>query len=227
MTAAAPAERATLRSILRWPSKLEWRIAQRYLRSRRTSRVASLNTVISTGGVAVGVMALIVVLGVMNGLRNDLRERILVANPHLRILTFGAGLRIDDWRKALEVVKNRHVRPGEQPRLIRDLAVEAIDYLNANDLVTVPPLAVTSFVETQLSGVPAMIVAVESASKATTVPAAGCTMTTALTVHKESRTISARNVTRVFMVVDGVCFLCRQISDTKQARIASCLKSSR
>ena len=63
--------------------------------------VASLNTVISTGGVAVGVMALIVVLGVMNGLRNDLRERILVANPHLRILTFGAGLRMDDWRKVL------------------------------------------------------------------------------------------------------------------------------
>ena len=43
--------------------------------------MASLNTVISTGGVAVGVMALIVVLGVMNGLRDDLRERILVANP--------------------------------------------------------------------------------------------------------------------------------------------------
>ena len=47
-------------------------------------------------------MALIVVLGVMNGLRNDLRERILVANPHLRVLTFGAGLRMDDWRKALD-----------------------------------------------------------------------------------------------------------------------------
>ena len=46
-----------------------------------SSRTASLNTVISTGGVAVGVMALIVVLGVMNGLRDDLRERILVANP--------------------------------------------------------------------------------------------------------------------------------------------------
>ena len=45
---------------------------------------------ISTGGVAVGVTALIVVLGVMNGLRDDLRERILVANPHLRILTFGS-----------------------------------------------------------------------------------------------------------------------------------------
>ncbi len=45
----------------------------------------------------VGVAALIVVLGVMNGLRDDLRERILVANPHLRILTFGSGLRLDDW----------------------------------------------------------------------------------------------------------------------------------
>jgi hypothetical protein len=55
-----------LASSLRWPSKLEWRIARRYLRSRRNSRTASLNTVISTGGVAVGVTALIVVLGVMN-----------------------------------------------------------------------------------------------------------------------------------------------------------------
>ena len=80
--------------------RLEWRIARRYLRSRRTARTASLNTIISTGGVAVGVMALIVVLGVMNGLRDDLRERILVANPHLRILTFGSGLRLDDWHRS-------------------------------------------------------------------------------------------------------------------------------
>ncbi len=83
-----------LTATFRWPSKLEWRIARRYLRSRRNSRTASLNTVISTGGVAVGVTALIVVLGVMNGLRDDLRERILVANPHLRVLTYGSGLRL-------------------------------------------------------------------------------------------------------------------------------------
>ena len=65
---------------------LEWRIARRYLRSRRDLAPASLNTVIAIGGVTVGVTALIVVLGVMNGLRDDLRERILVANPHLRVL---------------------------------------------------------------------------------------------------------------------------------------------
>src|SRR5690348_13845096 len=107
MGAGPIAERADLWSILRRPSTLEWRIARRYLRSRRTTSVASLNTVISTGGVAVGVMALIVVLGVMNGLRNDLRQRILVANPHLRILTFGAGLRMDDWRKVLQIVRKQ------------------------------------------------------------------------------------------------------------------------
>src|SRR3990172_8639847 len=105
MGAGPIADRADLCSIFHPPSRLEWRIARRYLRSRRTSSAASLNTVIATGGVAVGVMALIVVLGVMNGLRNDLRERILVANPHLRVLTFGAGLRMEDWRKVLEVIR--------------------------------------------------------------------------------------------------------------------------
>ena len=49
-------------------------------------------------------MALIVVLGVMNGLTNDLRDRILVGSPHLRILTFGSGLRVDDWEAAMEVI---------------------------------------------------------------------------------------------------------------------------
>ena len=47
----------------------------------------------------------------------------------------------DDWRKAVEKVKTLHRRPGEQPRLIRDLSDEAVAYLKANDLVTVPPLA--------------------------------------------------------------------------------------
>ncbi|MFO0848160.1 MAG: DUF885 family protein [Gemmataceae bacterium] len=47
----------------------------------------------------------------------------------------------DDWKKAVEVVKGRSVPPGGQPRLIRDLAEEAIEYLKANGLVTVPPIA--------------------------------------------------------------------------------------
>lgn len=47
----------------------------------------------------------------------------------------------DDWRAALEHVKTLHEEPGNQPRLIRELAEEAIDYLETNNLVTIPPLA--------------------------------------------------------------------------------------
>jgi hypothetical protein len=47
----------------------------------------------------------------------------------------------EEWHKALEHVKDMHVEPGQQPEMIRQLAVEAIDYVEKNDLVTVPPLA--------------------------------------------------------------------------------------
>jgi len=47
----------------------------------------------------------------------------------------------DDWKKALEHVKNLYVPPGEQPDLIRDLAYEAIEFVTSRDLLTVPPLA--------------------------------------------------------------------------------------
>jgi Bacterial protein of unknown function (DUF885) len=47
----------------------------------------------------------------------------------------------DDWKKALEKVKGLHVEPGKQPTLVRDLAREAVDYLQKHDLITLPPLA--------------------------------------------------------------------------------------
>ena len=47
----------------------------------------------------------------------------------------------DDWRKAVEKVKNTYVEPGKQPDLIRDLAREAEEFVTKRDLVTVPPLA--------------------------------------------------------------------------------------
>jgi uncharacterized protein (DUF885 family) len=47
----------------------------------------------------------------------------------------------DDWKKALEAVKQKYVEPGKQPALIRDLAYQAIDFVEKNDLVTVPKIA--------------------------------------------------------------------------------------
>ncbi|MGI8924729.1 MAG: DUF885 family protein [Fimbriimonadales bacterium] len=46
----------------------------------------------------------------------------------------------DDWKKALEKVKTMHVEPGKQPDLVRDLALEAIAFLDEHDLVTIPEL---------------------------------------------------------------------------------------
>jgi lipoprotein-releasing system permease protein len=63
-----------------------------------------LITLIATGGVTVGVMALIVVMGVMNGLQEDLREKILGPTPHLRVLTYGMGLRLDNWEMTRDTI---------------------------------------------------------------------------------------------------------------------------
>ena len=47
----------------------------------------------------------------------------------------------DDWKKTLEAVKNKYVEPGKQPELIRKQAYEAIEFLEKNELVTVPRIA--------------------------------------------------------------------------------------
>ncbi len=47
----------------------------------------------------------------------------------------------DDWKRAVEKTKELHVEPGKQPYLIRDLAREAIDFIEKRNLVTVPEIA--------------------------------------------------------------------------------------
>jgi hypothetical protein len=51
----------------------------------------------------------------------------------------------DDWKKAVEKVKGMYVPPGGQPAVVRDMLFEAVDYLRAKDLVTVPEIASESF----------------------------------------------------------------------------------
>ena len=84
---------------------LEWFIGKRYLASRRGTRFLSASTGISIGGVAVGVTALIVVISVMTGLQTDLRDKILGTNPHIWVMTYGEGMRMDDWRSAQDRVR--------------------------------------------------------------------------------------------------------------------------
>lgn len=46
-----------------------------------------------------------------------------------------------DWREALEHVKGRHPAPGEQPRLVKALADEAVSFLRERELLTIPDLS--------------------------------------------------------------------------------------
>ncbi len=68
-------------------------IALRYLRAKKKHRGISVNTAMSIAGVALGVMALIIVLSVMSGFQEDLREKILGVNAHLVVLSYEGKLK--------------------------------------------------------------------------------------------------------------------------------------
>jgi uncharacterized protein (DUF885 family) len=57
----------------------------------------------------------------------------------------------EDWKAAVEKVKEMHVEPGRQPELVRDLLHYAIDYVREHDLITVPPVASESLRMVMLS----------------------------------------------------------------------------
>ncbi|RKZ21200.1 lipoprotein-releasing system transmembrane subunit LolC, partial [bacterium] len=63
-------------------------IAKRYIRIKKGEFFRSLITIFSVTGVALGVATLIVVLSVMNGMSNDLREKILGTNGHIMVSKF-------------------------------------------------------------------------------------------------------------------------------------------
>jgi uncharacterized protein (DUF885 family) len=57
----------------------------------------------------------------------------------------------DDWKKAMEKVKNSYVPEGKQPELILRLYNESISFLKKNNLVTIPPVAEETWRMTMMS----------------------------------------------------------------------------
>lgn len=121
-------------------SPLEFSIAWRYLRSRRGSKLLSFISVIAIVGVVVGVSALIVVMGVMNGLQRDLREKILIGSPDIRVLSFGADMRIDDWQSVLKKVEAQPGVVAAGPFVMTQCLVNAgHSYMEGGYVVGLPP----------------------------------------------------------------------------------------
>lgn len=78
-------------------------IGLRYLKAKRKATFISIITIISTAGVTLGVMALIVVLAVMTGFEEDLKEKILGTNAHIVVIRNGAPM--EDYRSVIEKLK--------------------------------------------------------------------------------------------------------------------------
>jgi lipoprotein-releasing system permease protein len=115
-------------------SRLELGMAWRYMRSRRGSRLLSLISVIAVAGVVVGVSALIVVIGVMSGMQRDLRDKILMASPDIRVLPYGLDMVMSDWRGTLGKVRSD---PG---------VVAAAPFVVVNGIITPRSMFVTPVV---------------------------------------------------------------------------------
>jgi len=86
-------------------------IARRYLRAKRKQVVISVITAISVIGVAAGVMALVVALGINTGFRDTLERNLLGATAHVSILEKEPGTGIENWEKlAPQLAKIPHVK---------------------------------------------------------------------------------------------------------------------
>ncbi|MEO6332512.1 MAG: ABC transporter permease [Gemmatimonadaceae bacterium] len=121
-------------------TRLELSIAWRYLRSRRGSRLLSFISMIAMLGVVVGVSALIVIIGVMDGLQHDLREKILVGSPDIRVLSYGSDLKIQDWRDVLGKVRRHPGVVAAEPFVLTEAGMNAgRDYAGGVMLVGLPP----------------------------------------------------------------------------------------
>lgn len=87
--------------------RYELMVGLRYLRAKRSEAFISLITVISIVGVMIGVMTLNIVLAVMTGFEEDLRDRILGFNPHIVLVSYAGTIANPD-----EVVQKVKDTPG-------------------------------------------------------------------------------------------------------------------
>ena len=96
-------------------ARLPWFVARRYLSARRKGRLLSFITWIALGGITVGVTALVVVLGVMDGMQEDLQEKILASSPHVLVLERGPALRMNRWQAVADSVRTEPGVEAVQP----------------------------------------------------------------------------------------------------------------
>ena len=82
----------------------ELRVALRYLTARRKQAFISVISAVAVMGVAVGVMAVLIALGLMTGLQSEIRARILGATAHVSVFR-SEGASYEDLLAAVDKVR--------------------------------------------------------------------------------------------------------------------------
>src|SRR6266446_1538220 len=95
-------------------------LALRYLRPKRT--FVSVITLISVVGVTLGVAVLIIVISVMSGFDQQLREKILGFNTHLKVLERNRTMR--DYARLMRLVASNHHVKAVAPFVLEQVLVE-------------------------------------------------------------------------------------------------------
>ena len=86
-----------------------WRYTRSGRRSGRKDRFVSFISATSVTSIALGVMALIIVLSVMNGFQTQVRDRMLSVVPHIQVTDFSGP--VSDWRSvAAAALKDPEVK---------------------------------------------------------------------------------------------------------------------
>lgn len=131
----------------------ETSVGLRYLRSKRKEAFISFTTWISVAGIAIGVMALIVVIAVMTGFQDEIRARILGINPHVVVLPLSGD--IQEPQAAVAVIKKvKGVTPAfpfvafqAMVQNGKQLSGVAVKGLNAGDVKFMAPLVKEGSIE--------------------------------------------------------------------------------
>lgn len=118
-------------------------ISWRYLMTRRKEKFISLISFISVAGIAIGVTALIVVLGVMSGFDRDLRDKIVGNYAHI-IITNYSGIAQDEYDTILKTISASPEVKGISPYVQGQVLITEEDKLFAVGLKGVMPYSETN-----------------------------------------------------------------------------------
>lgn len=122
-------------------------IGLRYLQARRRETFISLITIISILGVMIGVMTLNVVMAVMTGFEETLRDRLLGINAHIAIVRSGEPMQ--DYEKVIEQVKREEGVLAASPTIYGQVMLTSGSRVSGVVVRGVDPERVNSVVDVQ------------------------------------------------------------------------------